>query len=168
MARKSRPKLEAIEVDMVPFIDIVTLLLMFLIIVGDMAKSASGVKMKLPRADQAKFEKELNVDTSGRLVVQLRKDPADGRYWAVVETCKYQLVPRGDNPDLIKYFQFQIDSRISQGRCKRGPDGSVNFPVKLRVPADASMLEVERVMMTLAKAGLVNVHYAAYNIKQAN
>ena len=163
MARKRRPKLEGIEVDMVPFIDIVVLLLMFLIIVGDMSKSASGVKMKLPRADQAKLEKELNVDTTGRLVVQLRKDPKDGRYWAIVETSKYQLVPRGDNPNLIEYFKFQIDRRISEGRCKRAEDGSVSFPVKLRVPAEAPMLEVERVMMTLAKAGLVNVHYAAFS-----
>ena len=44
MTRNRRPRLEQLEVDMVPFIDIVTLLLMFLIIVGDMAKSAAGVK----------------------------------------------------------------------------------------------------------------------------
>jgi biopolymer transport protein ExbD len=164
MARKKRPKLEGIEVDMVPFIDIVTLLLMFLIIVGDMTKSSTGVKMKLPRADQAKFEKELAVDTTGRLVVQLRKDN-DGKFWAVVESTKYQLVPRGDNPNLLEYFKYQIDRRVAEGRVKRQDDGSVNFPVKLRVPADAPMLEVERIMMTLAKAGLVNVHYAAFNIK---
>jgi len=37
----------------------------------------------------------------------------------------------------------------------------VTFPVKLRIPQEAPMREVERVVMTLARAGLVNVQYAA-------
>jgi biopolymer transport protein ExbD len=156
---------EPAEVDMVPMIDIVTLLLMFLIIVGDMTKSASGVKMKLPRASMAKSEKELGVSTEGRLVVQLKKDES-GKYWAMVETNKYELLPRGDNATLQSYFETQINSRLQKGRLSKAEDGSVPCPVKLRVPADAPMLQVERIMMTMAKVGLVNVHYAAYTAKE--
>lgn len=157
---------EPIEVDMVPMIDIVTLLLMFLIIVGDMTKSSTGVKMKLPRVTQAKSEKELKVSTEGRLVVQLRKDDS-GKYWAIVENSKYELVPRGDNATLQSYFETQIRTRLEKGRTTKGDDGSVPFPVKLRVPADAPMLQVERIMMTMARVGLVNIHYAAFNDTKA-
>ena len=52
-------KMNQIEVDMVPYIDIVSLLLMFLLIVGDMTKGATAVKMKLPKVDMAESEKKL-------------------------------------------------------------------------------------------------------------
>jgi len=74
-----KTEIMTVEVDMVPLIDIISLLLMFLVMVGDMAKSTTSVKMKLPRADQAKSDKD--VDSQNRLVVQLEKDSA-GKYWA--------------------------------------------------------------------------------------
>ena len=86
-----------VEVDMVPLIDIISLLLMFLVMVGDMAKSTTSVKMKLPRADQAKSDKD--VDSQNRLVVQLEKDSA-GKYWANIEKNRYTLEAQGANKTL--------------------------------------------------------------------
>jgi len=51
------PEETKVEVDMVPMIDIITLLLMFLVIVGDMAASANTIQMKLPRASEALTDK---------------------------------------------------------------------------------------------------------------
>ena len=53
-----RKKVEAVpvEVDMVPLIDVIVLLLLFLIIVGDLASTSVNVQMRLPRADQAKTD----------------------------------------------------------------------------------------------------------------
>lgn len=147
-----------VEVDMVPLIDIISLLLMFLVMVGDMAKATSSVQMKLPRADQAKSDKEVN--TKDRIVVQLKKT-STGQYKAVVENREYELVQGGNNASLIKYLQEQINQRTAGGAITLGPNGEVPFPVKLRIPEDAPMREAERVMMTLAQAKLVNVHYAA-------
>ena len=146
-----------IEVDMVPLIDIISLLLMFLVMVGDMAKSTSSVQMRLPRADQAKNDKE--VDTHNRIVVQLKKTK-EGTYKAIVENREYELVQGGNNSSLIKYLNEQIQQRTAGGAIALGPNGEVPFPVKLRIPADAPMREAERVIMTLAQAKLVNVHYA--------
>ena len=146
-----------VEVDMVPLIDIISLLLMFLVMVGDMAKSTSSVQMKLPRADQAMNDKLLN--TKNRIVVQLKKTPT-GQYKAIVENREYELVQGGNNSSLIKYLQEQITQRTAGGGLTLGPNGEVPFPVKLRIPEDAPMREAERVMMTLAQAKLVNVHYA--------
>jgi biopolymer transport protein ExbD len=145
-----------VEVDMVPLIDIISLLLMFLVMVGDMAKSTSSVQMRLPRADQAKNDKE--VDTHNRIVVQLKK--SGEAYKAIVENREYELVQGGNNSSLIKYLTEQINQRTAGGNITLGPNGEVPFPVKLRIPADAPMREAERVIMTLAQAKLVNVHYA--------
>jgi biopolymer transport protein ExbD len=162
MSRNKRPRLEQLDVDMVPFIDIVTLLLMFLIIVGDMTKSAAGVKMLLPRADQALIEKQIpTLDTEGRIVVQVRKDDR-GKYCAVVQGVPYGLVPEGNDANLLQYLDAQVSQyRIRKGKEAETPDGGVRLPVKLRVPGEAPMPVVERAMTTLAKAGLVNIHYAA-------
>ena len=145
-----------VEVDMVPLIDIVSLLLMFLVMVGDMTRSSTAVKMQLPRASEAKADKDLI--TEGRIVVQLRAK--DGRYKAVVEGNEFDLVQGGGNKTLISFLDDQINRRAATGKLERGPAGEVNFPVKLRVPTEAPMREVERVVMTLAQAKLVNVQYA--------
>jgi biopolymer transport protein ExbD len=152
------------EVDMVPYIDIVSLLLLFLVITGDMTKSATGVKMKLPRADQAATEKKLGISTEGRIVVQMKpKDVknVDAGYFAVVENNQYDLV--AGNQSLVNYLKEQVDRRVAKGLSKLGESGEVSFPVKLRIPTEAPMYQVERVVMICAKAGLVNVHYAADN-----
>jgi len=150
-----KPEMQKVEVDMVPLIDIISLLLMFLVMVGDMARSATAVKMKLPRATEAKNDKDL--PTEGRIVVQLQAK--DGRYKAVVENNEFDLVAGGGNKTLVDYLLRQIDQRALKG-MEVGPAGEVPFPIKLRVPTEAPMREVERVIMTLAQAKLVNVQYA--------
>jgi biopolymer transport protein ExbD len=148
-----------IEVDMVPLIDIISLLLMFLVMVGDMAKATHGVQMKLPRADQAKTDKE--VDSKNRLVVQL--EHADGKYWATVERNRYTLEAQGGNKALIDYLNQNIMSRKAHNpeACKEDENGGLLFPVKLRIPADAPMREAERLIQSMAQAKLVNIQYAA-------
>ena len=146
-----------VEVDMVPLIDIISLLLMFLVMVGDMSRSATAVKMKLPRADMARDDGPRH---EGRIVVQLTHDER-GRYFAEVEKNRFELVANGGNKTLLDYLQNQIARRRALNELPVGQDNAVLFPVKLRLPADAPMREVERVVMTLARAGLVNVEYAA-------
>lgn len=150
-----------VEVDMVPLIDIVTLVLLFLVIVGDMAKSASAVKMKLPRLDQAKTEKELKVNTEGRITVQIYNDPKENRYLAKVENNKFEIAPRGDSPQLKTFLDEQVNKKLAASKQQKGPNGEVPFPVKLRIPEDAPMMEVERVVLSCARSGLQNVHYAS-------
>lgn len=157
------PPENRVEVDMVPLIDIVTLLLMFLIVVGDMAKSTSCVKMRLPRADQARSEKEIpDLPVTGRIVVQLVKDRDLPKFWAVVENHRFDLIPQGNSPSLATYLDQVVERRIACNVCTKDlATGAVSFPVKLRISKDAPMFEVERLMMVCAKSGLVNVHYAA-------
>jgi len=155
-----------VEVDMVPYIDIVSLLLLFLVITGDMAKSATGVKMLLPKADQARSEKVLGISTEGRIVVQMKpKDPANmqGAYQAVVENSYFDLTANANNANLNNYLKEQVERRVKQGITTVGENGEVKFPVKLRIPKEAPMYQVQRVAMICAKAGLVNVHYSANN-----
>lgn len=148
-----------VEVDMVPYIDIISLLLMFLIIVGEMTKSTSAVKMKLPKADQARSD--LGESTEGRIVVQMRKD-SDGQYCAVIGNRSYELTAGGKQESLQGYLDRLIRERAAtQLAFAKNADGSVPFPVKLRIPEDAPMAQVERLVMTCAKAGLVQMHYAA-------
>jgi biopolymer transport protein ExbD len=156
------PQDNNVEVDMVPLIDIISLLLMFLIIVGDTAATANSIAMKLPRADQAKTDKELkeqNVRMEGRIIVQMQNK--DGKYHAVVNNKAYDLVPGGGNKGLLLYLEEQVQYQIGKGLAVKQPSGEVNIPVKLRIPDDAPMREVERVVMTMARCGLVNVQYAA-------
>jgi biopolymer transport protein ExbD len=150
------PRLQEVAVDMVPLIDVVCLLLIFLVIVGDVASTASNLPMKLPRADQAmRFRNEEN-----RIVVQLRRQDA-GRYEAVVNNRAYALTPGGGNKSLLDYLDQQIQFALSQGFCSKDSHGAVSSPVKLRIPEDCPMTEVEKVVMTMATVGLVNVRYAA-------
>lgn len=150
------------EVDMVPMIDIVTLLLMFLVIVGDMAATAGAIQMKLPRADQAmtdKVLKEKGFRLEGRLIVQMQSQ--GGVYRAVVNNKSYDLVKGGSNKGLLDYLSETVEYAVGKGNAKRSAEGAVDMPVKLRIPEDAPMREVERVVMSLARVGLVNIQYTA-------
>jgi len=153
-----------VEVDMVPLIDIISLLLMFLVMVGDMAQSTTSVKMTLPRASEAKSDKE--VDSHNRLVVQLEKD-SNGKYWANIEKNRFELGlgnegVRGQvNGTLIKFLNDQIIKLKAHGDIKDEDLGGIKFPVKLRIPDDAPMREAERLIQTMAQAKLVNVQYAS-------
>jgi biopolymer transport protein ExbD len=156
-----------VEVDMVPLIDVISLLLMFLVITGDMAKSATNVKMTLPRADMAIPDSQSSKGkTEGRIVVQMEKQRDTGKYMAKVESNRFELVEGGSSKTLIDFLEAQITRRAAVKAFTRGPAGEVPFPVKLRIPADAPMNEVERVVMTMAKAKLVNVQYAAEKEKR--
>jgi len=151
-----------IEVDMVPLIDIITLLLMFLVIVGDLAAQANAIKMNLPRASEAKNDKELKelgVRLEGRIVVQMKPD--GGKYVAVVNNQSYELVERGSNKTLLEYLDKQVQYQVSKNLAKKAADGAVDIPVKLRIPVEAPMQDVETIIMTLARVGLVNVQYTA-------
>jgi biopolymer transport protein ExbD len=152
-----QPESVAIEVDMVPMIDIISLLLMFLLVVGSASKGECGVKMKLPRADQSLDENR--VSTKGRLVVQLQ--PENGTYRAVINNKSYELVREGSRT-LDDYLEKQINGTVSRGEAKRDAQTqAVDIPVKLRIPADAPMQHVELVIIALARAGLTNVQYAS-------
>jgi biopolymer transport protein ExbD len=157
-----KPDVVSIEVDMVPLIDIISLLLMFLIMVGDMAKSTRSVNMKLPRADMAKIDPE--VDSKRRLVVQLEKDE-NGKYWANIERSRYELVAQGAQKTLIDSLDQFIMKQRANGDKRAEPDeqGGIRLPVKLRIPKDAPMREAERLIQSIALAKLVNIQYAADN-----
>ena len=155
-------EMNAVEVDMIPLIDIISLLLMFLIIVGDTAATANSIQMKLPRASEAmtdKTLKEKNVRLEGRIIIQVTN--RDGPYRAVVNNKSYDLVEKGGNKLLLEYLEEQVQYAISRGLAQKDSTGAVNIPVKLRVPETAPMADVERVVMTAARVGLVNVQYAA-------
>ena len=156
------PEETKVEVDMVPMIDIIVLLLMFLVIVGDMAASASTIQMKLPRADQALSDKELKEKgfrLEGRIVVQLQNQ--SGVYRAIINQKSYDLVGGGSNKGLLTYLDDQVNYCVNKGLAKKDSTGAVDMPVKLRIPEETPMREVERVIMSLARVGMVNVHYAA-------
>ena len=154
-----------VEVDMVPLIDIISLLLMFLVMVGDMEKNSASVKMKLPRVSEAKTDKQVN--TKNRIVVQMKYDKTDGKYWAIVDNQKYTIEEHGNNGTLIKYLTEQITKKVAGGDVTVDALGGYNMPVKLRIPADAPMREAERLVMSMAQAKLVNVHYACEELSAA-
>lgn len=154
------PSDNRVDVDMVPLIDIISLLLMFLIIVGDTAKSASSIPMILPRASEADTEKNLKVKSDGRIVVQLKKDPDGTKYSAVVNNKVYELSAGGRNKSLQDYLADQVEWAIGKGYATRDEQKRVSSAVKLRIPKETPMRDVERVLMTLSLVGLVNVQYA--------
>jgi biopolymer transport protein ExbD len=144
-----------VEVDMVPLIDIVTLVLLFLVIVGDTAKSASAVKMKLPRLDQAK---NVTLNTEGRIVLQLAQDPKTLKYRAVANNLSYDL---DSGSGLDQYLEGLVNSKLAGSGQQRNESKQAPFPVKLRIPAGAPMKEVEKLVQACARNGLTNVHYAS-------
>jgi len=147
-----------VEVDMIPLIDIISLLLMFLIVVGDTATTTQGIQMRLPRADQGVPEPLVN--TKDRIVVQL--DNAGGKYWAVIRGNKYELLSGARNATLQEYLDRQVRDSLAKGDATReGLDGAVSIPVKLRIPDQAPMKEVERIVVALSEAHLTHLQYAA-------
>ena len=149
---------QKVDVDMIPLIDIISLLLMFLIVVGDASISADSVKMRLPRADQGIPEPLVN--TKNRIVVQL--DKTDGKYWAVIRGNKYELLAGARNATLQEYLDRQVRETLAKGDATReGQDGAVSIPVKLRIPDQAPMKEVERIVVALSEAHLTHLQYAA-------
>jgi len=156
-----------VEVDMVPLIDIVSLLLMFLIMVGDMSKSASAVKMKLPRASEGKTDKELGEQNlEGRIVVQLREISEGAKKYEVVIENKAYSLQGGRSGSLMAYFDEQIKKRQAKGEIKLDEKtGAAPIPIKMRVPANAPMSQVQQLVTNIAGAKLVNVQYAVDNKK---
>src|SRR5579862_5824053 len=157
-----RPEDNKVDVDMVPLIDIISLLLMFLVMVGDMEKNTTSVKMRLPRADQARTD-DPHRDYHNRIVVQMKYDTTADKYWAVVDNNKYEIVSQGGNGTLINYLAEQ-SNKIN--REEPNIQGEGPYPVKLRIPASTPMREVERLVMTLAQAKLVNIQYACEPIQR--
>lgn len=156
------PEENKCEVDMVPMIDIVTLLLMFLVIVGDMAASASNIPMKLPRASEAMSDKELKEKKfrlEGRIIVQLQNQ--NGVYRAIINSKAYDLVGGGSNKKLLEYLDDHVNYCLSKGLATKDSLGATDIPVKLRIPEEAPMRDVERVIMSMARVGLVHVQYTA-------
>lgn len=148
----------AVEVDMIPMIDIISLLLMFLIVVGGAVERTKTVEMRLPRADQARPEN--NVITEGRIVVEL--DRKDGKFWAVINRKTYELLAGARNATLQEWLDDQVHWALEKGLAKReGLDGAVDTPVKLRIPEAAPMNEVERILVALSEAHLTNIQYAS-------
>jgi biopolymer transport protein ExbD len=146
-----------VEVDMIPMIDIISLLLMFLIVVGSTAVEAEGVQMRLPRADQA-----LQVRGEGRIVIQVY--PRGGKYWANINNKDYELLTGARNQTLQDYLKKQVEWALEKGLARReGLDEAVNIPVKLRIPEGAPMKEVEKVVLALSDVRLTNIQYAAQN-----
>lgn len=142
-----------VEVDMVPLIDIISLLLMFLLVVGGTKVQADSIQMKLPRADQA----VALVRDEGRIVVHMQNQ--SGTYRAVVNNKSYALVADGANKTLLERLESDL---VSAARNERG---AIVTPVKLRIPEDAPMREVEKLVMTLSRAGVTNIHYAAEPVR---
>ena len=157
----SPPGETKVEVDMVPMIDIITLLLMFLVMVGDMAASASNIQMKLPRADAAIADPY----TPGRITIQMQNQ--NGVYYAVIGNQCYDLVIGGLHKPMIDHLDTTANYGIAKGWWKRDSLGRLDMPVKLRIPEDAPMRDVERLVMTVARVGIVNIHYAAQPVPKA-
>lgn len=150
----------AIEVDMVPLIDIVTLLLMFLVIVGGLV-DPGGVKLNLPRADQAVPDRDLPTRPEGRITISLQN--TDGVYSTVVGGKRYSLGSRGsqDLSGLSAYLLKSAEYMHSRGMCKKHDDGTYAIPVKLRIGEEVPMNAVENVLDSVVQARMRDVQYAA-------
>lgn len=151
-----KPQNSNIEVDMVPLIDIISLLLMFLIIVGSVADTAQAVQVRLPRADEGKSEKL--VRTEGRIVVSITE--VKGAFHAVINAKSYELLRNHSaNETLLKRLNEDTDYMLRKGMCKLDDKG-FDLPVKLRISEDAPMHAVENLLETLSRAKLTHIQYA--------
>ncbi|HEY3320582.1 MAG TPA: biopolymer transporter ExbD [Planctomycetota bacterium] len=102
------PKENRIEVDMVPMIDIISLLLMFLIVVGEVG--TNDPQMRLPRADQA-----LQIVCEGRLAINLEK--VGGICYANIFNKRYALGPTGTvNESLAEHLTKHIAWALAHAR----------------------------------------------------
>ncbi len=158
-----RPEINKVEVDMVPLIDIISLLLMFLIIVGDTTANTSNIRMKLPVADQAKSD--WGRENEGRIVIQLktagpRRVEFIGKYCAVFNGARHST--EDASKSLKAHLQRYLDDELAHGRARNiPPDNALDIAVKLRIPENCPMVEAENVMVALAQVNLVNIQYAA-------
>ena len=151
-----KPQCPQIEVDMVPLIDIISLLLMFLIIVGG-GVVISNIDVKLPRADQGKAES--SVRTEGRIVVSLKEEK--GVFLAMINNKSYELVSDHQvNQTLQKHLDKETKELFARGLCKQDSNGCYDIPVKLRIPELAPMRSVEAVLESLSRIGLRDIQYA--------
>ena len=170
-----RPDINNVEVDMVPLIDIISLLLMFLIIVGDTTASSNIASLRLPTADQAKTEKEwgdINCPTKGRIVVQIKPEydteedqkAKNGKYSVVFNAAKHGNDDEGKS--LKDHLSRYIDDQLAHGNATKRADGTLDIPVKIRIPAMCPMQEVEKVLFTIASVQLTDIQYAAAERKK--
>lgn len=151
----------AIQVDMVPLIDIITLVLMFLVVVGGLSGASEAVKVNLPRADQAKPEKELPITMEGRITISLQN--FNGVYDSVIGGNRYSIGSRGGESlsALSTYLLKSAEYMHRRGMCKQHDDGTYAIPVKLRVGEDVPMKTVEDVLDSVVQARMRDVQYAA-------
>ena len=152
----------SIEVDMVPLIDIVTLLLMFLVIVGHVEKVSHGVKINLPRADQAKPEQDLPITQEGRIVLSLKS--VDGVYYAYTGLAtRYEITARNPNTlsGLSSHLLNSAEYMHRKNLCRLLDDGTYNLPIKLRIGEEVPMNTVEDVLDAVVKAKMKDIRYAA-------
>ena len=148
-----KPEITPVVVDMVPLIDIVSLLLMFLIVIGDTTANSSSLKMKLPAASEAlKDSPEIS---KNRIVVQLGRE--DNTYFAQLSSRKHDMSDNG----LKKHLAQIVDDAAREKWIAQRDDGTWNMDVKLRIPEDYPMPEVEKVLSTVRNLGLCDIHYAA-------
>lgn len=160
-----KPKDSQIEVDMVPLIDIISLLLMFLIIVGGVSTNAQAVKLRLPRADEGKSERD--VRTEGRIVVSVAEEK--GAYLAVIGGRSYELLRNHSaNETLIKRFNADTSFMLDKGMCRLDETKGFDIPVKLRIQDDTPMHAVENLLETLSRAKLTNIQYAVMPAENTN
>ncbi len=167
-----KPEINNVEVDMVPLIDIISLLLMFLIIVGDTTASSNIASLKLPTASEAKSEKEWGLPTSGRIVIQIKPQydtekeqlEKNGTYSIVFNAAKHANDDEGKS--LKDHLAKYIDEESSHNRAKKKADGTWDIPVKLRIPAMCPMVEAEKVLYTIANLGLNDIQYGAAEPKK--
>lgn len=154
----TRPEINRVEVDMVPLIDIISLLLMFLIVVGDSVVRTTSVEMKLPRASAA--EKEIPM--AGQITIELDKN-ADGVHAAVVNKKRYKL-----DSAIKEYLDSTLASWGKNGHARLVKENGIerwNVPVKLRIPEWYPMGEVEKLVKTLSDLKVLDVRYAAMKDK---
>ena len=165
-----KPESHHVEVDMVPLIDIISLLLMFLIIVGDTTANSNIASLQLPTASEAR--KEWAKDSQNRIVLQLKpefddaKEQAErhGKYSVIFNAARHAI--DADGQSLKNHLASFISEQEAHGSAARKKDGSWNIPVKLRIPALCPMLEAEKVLSVVAGQQLTNIQYAAAEVKK--
>lgn len=161
--RTKRNGTPAIQVDMVPLIDIITLLLMFLVIVGSVQQVSHAVSVNLPRADQARPERDLPVIREGRVVLSLKS--VNGIYYAFTgPQTRYEISPRntGNLSALSTHLLQSAEYMHRTNQCTLRDDGTYDIPVKLRIGEEVPMKTVEDVLDAVSRAKMKEIHYAAH------
>ncbi len=160
-----KPEINNVEVDMVPLIDIISLLLMFLIIVGDTTASSNIASLRLPAASEAKTEDQWH--TANRIVIQIRPEydseveqkSKNGKYFVMFNASRHANDDEGKS--LKEHLAKYVEDAVSHERAHKRPDGTLDIPVKLRIPSLCPMVEAEKVLFTIASLQLVDIQYAA-------